>query len=103
MAGIAEQPERLVPAVINFGDDKRTAHYAGEFVIGVRRLREHIEIIAMEERVIQVAVFGAAVEAVGTAPEDDRERTPSRVAKLGGHAGRVSLDFGDGIDGGSHD
>src|SRR5207253_930109 len=38
-----------------------------------------------------------------TAPEDDGEGTTGGVSKLCGHAGGVSCDFGDGIDGRSHD
>jgi len=67
----AEQPECLVLAVVNFRYENRSAQYSGEFVIGLRRRQESIEVIAMQQRVIQIPIFETAVELVGPAAEDD--------------------------------
>src|SRR5205807_1860548 len=113
-----EEEKQLVLAVVNFGDDHRTADGEGEMVLvaggyhgsvtqSLRQghvARSHCRVDVPEVKlfwkkrrsvpaVLGVQVAGAAVELVGTGLRHDRDGDPCGMAKGGVEARSLNLHF----------
>src|SRR5262249_14091120 len=52
VAGVAEQPERLVLAVVKLRDAYGAAQHSGEFMVRLGRLLESIKIVPVQQRTV---------------------------------------------------
>ncbi len=101
---IAEEPERLVLAVVYAGDVDGPAHGAGNLVIGEGIVaRQLFQPGAVDQGLLDVAVLAGAVPLVGAALEDRGQQPAGRVAEFGRHAGSEELDLLQRVDGGGGD
>src|SRR5262249_51413694 len=87
------KPKCTVAAVV-FGYDHRSIEQEGRLVIAERvRARQLLQVVAVDHRLIDVAIFSGAVEVICARAEHDRELTSTRVADLRGRTGGVKLDL----------